>query len=72
MKELDNGVEFHLSLNPPPYANEQRGQLEINYKSIQEIHQQQIEKDNKPKQIASKEVVANTPHDKKESEKSNT
>ena len=35
IKELGKGVEFHLSLNPPKYANEDSGLLEINYKQIE-------------------------------------
>ena len=34
IKELEKGTEFHLSLNPPDYAKEQKGYLEINYKSL--------------------------------------
>lgn len=37
IKELDDGVEFHLSLNPPEYAREQAGQLVIDYKKIKAI-----------------------------------
>ncbi|MFA5777236.1 MAG: hypothetical protein WC906_02250 [Parcubacteria group bacterium] len=35
IKELGEGTEFHLSLNPPQYTTEQAGQLDINYKKIQ-------------------------------------
>lgn len=35
--ELGEGTEFHLSLNPPQYAEEQAGQLIIDYKKIREI-----------------------------------
>jgi hypothetical protein len=37
IKELGDGAEFHLSLNPPEYASEQAGQLVIDYKKIQSI-----------------------------------
>lgn len=34
VKELGEGTEFHLSLNPPQYAEEQAGQLIIDYNKI--------------------------------------
>lgn len=37
VKELGEGTEFHLSLNPPEYATEQAGQLVIDYKKIQDL-----------------------------------
>jgi|APMI01.1.fsa_nt_gi hypothetical protein len=38
IKEIDNGAEFHLSLNPPEYAKENGGgKLTIDYKSIPKI-----------------------------------
>lgn len=37
VQELGEGVEFHLSLNPPEYAQEQGGQLVIDYKKIQSL-----------------------------------
>lgn len=36
IKELNEGIEFHLSLNPPDYASEQAGMLKIDYKMIEE------------------------------------
>lgn len=36
VKELDVGTEFHLSLNPPKYAREDRGSLQIDYKSMKQ------------------------------------
>jgi len=47
VKELGEGTEFHLSLNPPEYATEQAGQLIIDYKKIQ-----LSKPESKPKQIA--------------------
>lgn len=38
VKELGEGTEFHLSLNPPEYAREQAGQLVIDYKKIKEVN----------------------------------
>lgn len=37
VKQLGDGVEFHLSLNPPEYANEKAGSLIIDYEKIQNI-----------------------------------
>lgn len=51
IKELDNGAEFHLSLNPPAYAKEYGGYLEINYKQLREVHAQELEKNTKAKNI---------------------
>jgi len=34
VEELDEGTEFHLSLNPPDYAREESGRLEIDYRKI--------------------------------------
>lgn len=36
VEELGEGTEFHLSLNPPPYAIEEGGDLKIDYKKIKE------------------------------------
>lgn len=52
VKELGDGTEFHLSLNPPEYATEQAGQLVIDYKKIQ-----LLKPENKPKQIPSAKEV---------------
>lgn len=45
--ELNNGLEFHLSLNPPKYAEEDSGSISINYNMLHEIE----DKDGEPKQI---------------------
>lgn len=37
VKELGNGTEFHLSLNPPEYVQEQAGALTIDYAKMREI-----------------------------------
>ncbi len=37
VKELGEGTEFHLSLNPPEFANEESGQLTIDYKKIKSL-----------------------------------
>ena len=34
VKELGEGTEFHLSLNPPPYAKEEGGMLKIDYSKM--------------------------------------
>jgi len=36
IKVLEEGTEFHLSLNPPSYASEERGELKIDYSKIKE------------------------------------
>lgn len=46
--ELNNGLEFHLSLNPPKYAEEEEGKISINYEAIRQIEAEK----NAPKQIA--------------------
>lgn len=37
VKELGEGTEFHLSLNPPEYVSEQAGQFVIDYKKIEAL-----------------------------------
>lgn len=37
VKELGEGTEFHLSLNPPEYVSEQAGQIVIDYKKIEAL-----------------------------------
>ena len=54
VKQMDGGTEFHLSLNPPEYAKESQGRLEINYKKIKEQNAEQIDEKN-PAQIESEE-----------------
>ena len=44
VKEMGDGVEFHLSLNPPAYASEESGTLTIDYKKIKDEINQQVEK----------------------------
>lgn len=59
VKELGDGVEFHLSLNPPEYAKERVGNLSIDYKKINMQEREGI-KDEKTKQIeASKKGQSN-------------
>lgn len=55
IKEIDiEGTEFHLSLNPPSYADERSGSITIDYKKIQELTKKENEKvkDNTTKEIA--------------------
>jgi len=47
IKELDEGVEFHLSLNPPTYAVESNHGIQIDYVKIKEIKAE----NSKPKQL---------------------
>jgi hypothetical protein len=37
VKQLGDGVEFHLSLNPPEYADEKSGYLSIDYSKMPKI-----------------------------------
>ena len=60
IKEMGEGVEFHLSLNPPAYASEEDGELKIDYIKIREELNQKTEKtkqieapSNKSKEIES-------------------
>lgn len=53
INELDDGTEFHLSLNPPNYANEQNGLLEIDYKNLQAIKAKELEETKKQKKLKS-------------------
>lgn len=62
VKELGAGVEFHLSLNPPKYAEETGGALVIHYNKIRELK----EKGLKPKQL--KESKENKEEDVPENE----
>ena len=50
IKELWEGTEFHLSLNPPTYAYESWSSLEIDYKKISAL----IAEENKPKKLENK------------------
>lgn len=38
IREMGEGIEFHLSFNPPEYAKEQGGSLEIDYINIRELN----------------------------------
>ena len=50
-EQLENGIEFHLSLNPPEYVSESdNGSFEIDYEEIRKIQEEQ----NKPKEITDK------------------
>lgn len=60
VKELDEGTEFHLSLNPPDYAKEEAGRLEIDYKSMPAI-----EKSKEIKQLESPVEPENSSPDEK-------
>jgi len=53
IKQLGEGVEFHLSLNPPSYASEVQGSLEIDYKKIQQMRAEKakIEGKNQQKEL---------------------
>lgn len=37
LKEVEEGSEFHLSLNPPAYAEELEDKLEVDYEKFQEL-----------------------------------
>lgn len=45
--ELNHGLEFHLSLNPPKYVDEENDRILIDYDEIRKIEAEK----NKPKQI---------------------
>jgi hypothetical protein len=47
MNELDKGIEFHLSLNPPKYVEECNNKIVINYEEIRKLETEK----NTPKQI---------------------
>lgn len=55
VKELDEGVEFHLSLNPPDFVNKANGGFRIDYKKIRQIRAEEAEKLGKGK---TKEIAA--------------
>lgn len=48
IKELGEGTEFHLSLNPPAYAKEQAGQLVIDYKKMETLKPVEVHKEIEP------------------------
>lgn len=63
VKELDEeGTEFHLSLNPPEYANEYMGSLVIDYSKMPVLNNK---KEEKAKQIATIKEVENVEEDEK-------
>jgi hypothetical protein len=43
IKELGEGTEFHLSLNPPEYASQNGNSINIDYKKIREIREKNLE-----------------------------
>lgn len=51
INEMGEGVEFHLSLNPPGYATEEGGLLSIDYKKIAEHNQEQKRLEEESKQL---------------------
>ena len=53
IKELWEWTEFHLSLNPPSYAEEIWWSLEINYKKLSAL----IQEENAPKKLENKNEV---------------
>ncbi len=58
VKELGEGTEFHLSLNPPEYAKEQAGKLVIDYKKLRTVAE--IEQGQQAQILAPKESDAAT------------
>lgn len=54
IKQLGDGVEFHLSLNPPPYTSEIKGSLEIDYKKIQQMRAKELGSDKQKELIEPK------------------
>ena len=60
VKEFGTGVEFHLSLNPPAYAEETAEGLKIDYKKIKELKA----KESAPKKIKGVEDVDNKEQEK--------
>lgn len=54
IKEFDEGVEFHLSLNPPNFVNKTNGSLKIDYQKVRQIRTEEAErlKKGKTKELA--------------------
>ncbi len=52
-KEIEKGLEFHLSLNPPEYVNEHEGSVSIDYEELKRLR----EEENPTKQIEDKTSV---------------
>ena len=40
--QMEKGTEFHLSLNPPKYAEESDGRISLNYEEIRQINEQEV------------------------------
>ena len=40
--QMEKGTEFHLSLNPPKYAEESEGKISLNYEEIRQINEQEL------------------------------
>lgn len=40
--QMEKGTEFHLSLNPPKYAEESEGKISLNYEEIRQINEQEV------------------------------
>lgn len=55
VRELGEGTEFHLSLNPPDFATEQAGQLIIDYKKNKALKSEQEIKKIEPKKESKSE-----------------
>ncbi len=68
IKELGEGVEFHLSLNPPSYTSEIKGSLEIDYKKIQQMRAKAVKESgaNKQKELAEPKAEESKEEIKKE------
>jgi hypothetical protein len=63
VKEFDEGVEFHLSLNPPSFVDKVNGGLKIDYKKIRQIRAEEDKKLGKGK---TKELAAPTENEEVE------
>ena len=60
-EQLEKGIEFHLSLNPPEYVSEKNNIIEIDYEKIKAIK----ENENKPKEITDETIENNEENDNK-------
>lgn len=57
VRQLGEGIEFHLSLNPPKYALEEDGQIVIDYSSMpRELKEEEPKKLEAPKPKVTKEL----------------
>lgn len=68
VKELGEGVEFHLSLNPPDYVSKTNGGMVIDYKKIREIRAEEAQKLGKDK---TKQLPAPVPLEIEQAESAN-